>query len=163
MVMKKEKMDRESLPPFLEEIRKDNPFKTPHNYFRELPDEIMERVGELQRSGTKTTRSKDWWKSWIIGVRLQPAWAMAIIIVIAGVFLVQIMRPDSIPVGEDLTSGEIAEYVQLHIDDFEESDFYQEDAIEMDILGETFESGAIDPILEDIMDDLDLETLQRVL
>ncbi len=163
MDMKKEKMDRESLPPFLEEIRKDNPFKTPHNYFRELPDEIMERVGEVQRSRTETGRSRDWWKSWIIGVRLQPAWAMAIIIVIAGVFLVQIPQPGSVPVGGNLTSGEIAEYVQLHIDDFEESDFYQADAIEMDLLGETLESGAIDPILEDIMDDLDLETLQRVL
>jgi hypothetical protein len=163
LVMKKEKMDQESLPSFLEELRKDNPFKTPHTYFRELPDEIMGRVGEVKRSGTETGRLKDWWEKWIIGARLQPAWVIAIVIVISGVFLLQIPQPDSIPVGGDLTSGEIAEYVQLHIDDFEESDFYQADAIEMDILGETFENGVIDPILEDIMDDLDLETLQRVL
>ncbi len=74
------------------------------------------------------------------------------------------MRPvGDTNISDAITSVEIAEYVRHHIDDFEESDFYINDPESLDILGDTFQSGDIDPILKDLMDQVDIETLQRIL
>ncbi len=43
--MKKLKHEEdENLPDVLRGMKASNPFKIPHNYFRELPDQIMSRI-----------------------------------------------------------------------------------------------------------------------
>ena len=155
--------EAEELPDFLQEMRRDNPFKTPHNYFNALPEQIMQRI---QEESTRT--SQKWWQvlytKWQSRLSPKPAWALAIVVIVAGLVFYNIPNTDSTQMlAGDFTSVEIAQYVQNHIDDFEVSDFYAQDMDDMEILGETIETDEIDPLLDDLMDDIDLETLQRIL
>lgn len=162
--MKKLKHEEdETFPGVLKERKGSNPFKVPHNYFEELPDQIMSHIN---RENTVVGDSPRWidlierWKTWL---NPRPVWILVAILLAAGIFLFRNPQPVIMPVGNAITSVEIAEYVRHHIDDFEESDFYINDPESLDILGETFQSGDVDPILKDLMDQVDIETLQRIL
>ncbi len=162
--MKKLKNEEdETLPDVLRRMKGSNPFKIPHNYFQELPDQIMSRIHQENTPVDDTAR---WialierWKTWL---NPRPVWALVTIVLVAGIFLFRNPQPVLMPFGDAITSLEIAEYVRHHIDDFEESDFYINNPESLDILGEDFQSGDVDPILKDLMDQVDIETLQRIL
>jgi hypothetical protein len=159
----KQDQNHERLPDFLREMRRDNPFVTPHNYFKELPDQIMARI-----QSDKSRKQIPKWQQllpiidWIF--RPKPAWAMATVIVVAGLLYVNLPNPVAdVSFNQEFSTTDIAQYVQTHIDDFEESDFYRQGFEASDILGESLSTEDIDPIFNDLIDDLDLETLQRIL
>ena len=154
--------EEERLPGFLEDLKKDNPFKTPHNYFNTLPDQIIQRLQDEQNKGHQS-----WWQAllarWPV-LNPKPVWALATMLIIISLFWVNTQNPDSAAtLVEDFSPVEIAEYVQNHLDDFEVSDFYAQDIDNIDILGETMEMEELEPLLEELMDDIDLETIQRIL
>lgn len=156
--------NEEKLPDFLEEMRGENPFKTPHNYFRGLPDQIMQRIQEEKSQ----TQPDSWWNSLanIVQKALipKPVWALAMVLIVGGYFWMNNANQLHIQdLESDFTSGELAQYIQEHIDDFEVSDFYVHDFEDVDILGESMQDAEIEPLLDDLMEDIDLETLQRIL
>lgn len=153
----------ETFPGVLGEIKGRNPFKIPHNYFQELPDQIMNRINRENAPAEDSPRWIDLIERWKIWLNPKLVWTLVAFVLAAGIFLFRDPQPVIMPVGDAITSVEIAEYVRHHIDDFEESDFYINDPESLDILGETFESGDVDPILKDLMDQVDIETLQRIL
>lgn len=166
--MKKLKHEEdETLPDVLRGMKGSNPFKIPHNYFRELPDQIMSRISREDIQVDDSPRWINLIERWKIWLHPGPVWALVAIVLAAGIFLFRNPQPVMMPVdaiiSDAITSVEIAEYVRHHIDDFEESDFYINDPESLDILGDTFQSGDIDPILKDLMDQIDIETLQRIL
>ncbi|MCB0684873.1 MAG: hypothetical protein KDC53_00060 [Saprospiraceae bacterium] len=156
--------DERKLPDFLEDLRKENPFTTPHNYFDALPDQIMQRIHEENSRSLKNS----WWEEllsrWNLMLNPSPAWALAMVLIMGTVFWISNPNNHGTELLQDhFSANEIAEYVQNHIDEFEVSDFYAQDVDDIDILSETLRSDEIDPIFNDLMDDIDLETLQRIL
>ena len=162
--MKKQYNKNEDLPEFLRELQGENPFVTPHNYFRELPDQIMQRLHEETRETPQRSIFE------MLQLRLQalltpqPAWALALVVVVAAVFFFDRETPHEFAsVGNEMSTEEIATYVKSNIDDFDEFDFYVTETAEIDILGETLESLEVESLMDGLMDEMDLETLQRIL
>lgn len=153
--------EEERLPDFLQEIKGDNPFRIPHNYFREFPEQIMEQIQK-----EKEARSQNaWWRflvsRWDALSLPKPALALVMVLLISAIFWFN--NSQNLSLEENFTSMEIAQYVQEHIDDFEVSDFYVQELEGIDILGEEWKADEMEPILDDLMEDMDLETLQRIL
>jgi hypothetical protein len=153
----------EKLPDFLRELRKDNPFVTPHNYFKELPDKIMTRI---QSDKSRSQVSK--WDQILMSVdRIflhKPVWSLATVIILAGLLYLKQPQPSNeISFDQEFSAIDIAQYVQTHIDDFDENDFYIHDPENLDLLGESIDSEDLDPNFDDLINDFDLETLQRIL
>lgn len=156
--------NEEKLPDFLEDLRGENPFQTPHNYFKGLPDQIMQRIQE-EKSQSQPDK---WWHSLtkILQSTLvpKPVWAIATVLVVGAYFWMNNVNQLNInDLESDFTSVELAQYIQDHIDDFEVSDFYVHDLEDVDILSESMQDAEIEPLLDDLMEDIDLETLQRIL
>ncbi|MBK8502739.1 MAG: hypothetical protein IPL46_11255 [Saprospiraceae bacterium] len=159
----KEDQNHDRLPDFLREMRNDNPFVTPHNYFKELPDQIMSRI-QSDKSGRQVSK----WAQLLMAIdRIfipKLAWALATVIIVTGLFYLNLPRPVATEsFNQEFSATDIAQYVQTNIDDFDESDFYDHDLEAFDLLGESINNEDIDPIFHDLLDDIDLETLQRIL
>lgn len=156
-----EKMKEDRLPDLLQRTNKHNPFQIPHNYFREFPDQLMEQIFE---ESLKKNR-ESWWQSIFKRLHLalnpKPIMALGMMVLVAALFWLS--RPGTSSLQDEFTSGEIAQYIQEHIDEFEVSDFYVQDLEGIDILAEEFDGDDVEPILDDLMEEMDLETLQRIL
>ena len=161
IMKEEEKMKDDRLPDLLQGTKKHNPFQIPHNYFREFPDQLMEKI--IEESEKKNRES--WWQSiftrWHLALSPKPIMALGVMAVVAALFWLS--RPGTSSLQDEFTSGEIAQYIQEHIDDFEVSDFYVQDLEGIDILAEEIEGDDVKPILDDLMEEMDLETLQRIL
>ena len=159
----KKNQSHERLPEFLEEMRKDNPFVTPHNYFKELPDQVMVRI-QSEKSRSKASNLHQVLSVFDRIFIPKPAWTLAAVIIVASFFYMNRPRPAAITlIDQEFTSADLAQYVQTHIDDFDESDFYYQGFEGTDLLAETLDPEDIDPIFNDLIDDIDLESLQRIL
>lgn len=154
----------EEIPAFLQDLKKENPFITPHNYFKDLPDLIMHRI--YQEAEQKVQPSvyevlRNFLRPFLTP---KPAWALALVVVVAGIFFFDLEKPNaSLTLEDGISTEEISEYVQLHLDEFEEYDFYTTEVAEIDILGESLGQEEIDPMFDGLIDDIDLETIQRIL
>lgn len=159
----KQDQNFERLPDFLKEMRNDNPFVTPHNYFKELPDQIMSRI-QSENSRRQVPKGQQLLSFFGRIFIPKPAWALATVIVVAGLFYINLPRPAvTMSFEEEFSPNDIAQYVQNHIEEFDESDFYHLDFEASDVLIETLDPEEIDPIFDNLIDDIDLETLQRIL
>ena len=105
------------LSPFLSDIKKEKVFKVPENYFKSLPDKVLEQV----QVTTKTTESKTQ-TSWLdrlienIAFLFQPKFAVgfatALVLVVAAVYFFQ--KPTNFS-----ESYQISQYVEENIDEFD--------------------------------------------
>ena len=173
MKNKKEvKEELQHLSPFLSDLKKENPFKVPQQYFEQLPDELMNRVRKDRlRSSDKTKVS--WLDQFlnelvrIFSPRLVAGFATCVLLLAAGFFF---LRQEQNPAEQEFLAGvsneEIQQYLSDNIDDIDD-----EMLIEMslshhnvDVLGPIdLKEEEMEEFIEDFMDDIDDETLEELL
>ncbi len=149
------------LPDFLETYKHENPFVVPHNYFSELPDKVLDRIKE-EKHASLFQRLKDIYRRWALSGILRPALAVASVLLIISVFLLWPNSTDQIAMSQ-LTQDEVRDYVINNIDEFEEEFFYIEEANDLDLLSESLEGDGLEELLDDLLDDIDEETIQNIL
>lgn len=126
--------DQPKIPARLSEIRKDNPFSTPDNYFEELPGRIRSRI-TVREEGSKPLSPFE--KTWQL---LRPQ--LALVAIIAGFAFLGyhgfrlISEPDQV----DISGDQISEFLEYQYYNYDHSlllseldeeqlfeDFYRED------------------------------------
>lgn len=156
----------EELAPGLSRIGRKQPFHTPPTYFRELPDEILEKVHEQRPSSRLLT-----WLEGLFGTPARLAWQLATVavLVVVGFWAYHHSR-DTIdynyPTIADLSIEEVELYVDNHIDEFDVDILLEESNLEYtDVPLLILDSNDVieDEYLEEILDDLDLEDLEKLL
>ncbi len=165
--MKKDHQREPELPEQLKSKRTENPFVVPHNYFRELPDEIMRAVQEDQSAIANRPGWAHYFSSWLrTWLTPRPVMAMAtLVLLLGGVFWWTANAPDDdLLTMEEFEQHEIMQYIEKHLDEFDEADFYTDDAAAMDHpLQELIEVDELQPYLDDIIEDVDIEALGDIL
>ena len=165
MNMDKNKNEGAELPKFLEKLKEENPFIVPHNYFRELPDEIL---GQIKKEEMAASAKLSWsarLKTYL-QLLLLPRPVLAIVTVallIGGLFWWSQNQPETLLATADFDQEEILSYIQQNLDEFNESDFYTDDAAAADLLQESFDDDDLIPLLEELIDEVDVETLEDIL
>jgi hypothetical protein len=159
-----DKRPEEGIPEFLQGLKKQNPFITPHNYFKDLPDLIMQRIQKEAEQKITPSVFEVLWGFLRPFLTPKPAWALALVVIVAGISFLDLEKPENaLSLEDDVSMEEISNYVQLHLDEFEEDDFYTTEVAEIDILGESLDLEQMDPMFDGLIDDIDLETIQRIL
>lgn len=121
-------------PTSLSEIRKDNPFSTPDNYFEELPERIRNRISVREESSTPLPQLEKIWQV------LRPQ--LALVAIIAGFAFLGYhgFRFIYEPGQAEISGDQISEFIEYQYYNYEHSlllsemgeeylfeDFYQED------------------------------------
>ena len=153
------------LPEALHKLKEENPFVIPHNYFKTLPDEVMQKIRDEEATSKSLTHG---WKSYLTSLLSpRPAWALAAVLVVMGVWIWWSQdAPSDTPafvIQQDLTEEEVLAYVTDHIDEFEEMDFYSEEAAQQDLFNEYFNEEELDPVLDELIEEVDVEMLEKML
>jgi len=141
--------------PGLNQMRRDDGFTVPPNYFRELPDRVFVRIEAEQRQSQKA-------KSWLwdflsgkgrVGLRPVLAFATVLILIAAGIWF---GRPHaSQDVLASVTQTEALDYVLDNLDDYSSDDILMAgalsgwDATELAPMSDD----NLDNIMDDILDD----------
>jgi len=138
-----------------------NPFKTPANYFAELPDEIQYRL-KAEVSSATTFKFEEVIKRWVVSlIAPKPAFALLTILILAGVYLSRDHR-----ISEQnlytLSPEEISEYLEENIDELDLRDFYLIDPESLDPLSSSMDPEDLDVYLDELIEDIDLEMIEEV-
>ena len=155
----------EKLPKFLQEMKEENPFQVPPEYFKHLSAQTWERM-----QNTQDRRGRQWipasFRSAVrtAGALLRPTVALGALALLIGLV---IWWPNSGKiVGNEvmLTEQEILTYLAQNIDDFDVNELYDTDAVTMedihaDFLGDPSDELELEPVLEELIEDLDLEDI----
>ena len=164
--MKEEiKEELQEIAPFLANLKKEDPFKTPKFYFERLEDSILEKVqpekikmpvASKQVHSSLISQFGHW-----VSTLLQPRWAMAlalITILAAGSwFLKKQQNTETTQTLSEITTEDIHQYVNANIDDFDEELLVENTAFEAD-------NAPKDALLEgEIFNDLNDEELEKYL
>lgn len=154
----------EELSPFLKKMKKEKEgFEVPANYFRQLPDLIMDRIQEEEAQSDSSAPTTNWLDQIIerIQILLQPQYAMALastaILIVASLFLFQ---QDPSLAGEstlaEVSDEEINAYVMSKAEEFEIDlliDVIDEKALEEEIENEpSYDENYLDNIIDDLSD-----------
>ena len=174
---KKEILDelREVAPSFAKMEKKEG-FQVPEDYFSELPDKILTELN-LSENTTKTDAtppaSTAWWTQLIdsIMILMQPRLALGfavVLVLLVSVFLLT-QGSENTSMSLVLSPEEAGQYIMENIDDFDEEMLFDALAeIEgemnlMDLKEMNFEEAELDGLMEEIIDDLDDNTLEELL
>jgi len=112
------KEELKKLSPFLSEIKKEDSFKVPQNYFKSLPDKVLDQVRVVTKAPEHSPTQPSWIDRLIenIAVLFQPRYAVgfatATILVVASVYFSQ--QPDSPIEGSYQLASQ---YIEDNIDD----------------------------------------------
>jgi nitrogen regulatory protein PII-like uncharacterized protein len=142
--------------PFLANLKKEAPFKTPKFYFDRLTDSVLEKAQsevpkivppQYKTEKTVFSRVSDW-----VSVFIQPRWAMAMatvaVIAVSSFFYIKKQNTLAPQQLSEISTEDIHEYIKDNIDDFEDDML-----LETVVLASDTEGGSI---LKD-MDDKDIE------
>lgn len=149
--------------PILKKIGNEDPFKVPEGYFENLSDSILGKVeGEISSQAPKgrIVRFRSTWRK-----PLRYAAAIALMLAIS-VFLVQDRL--STDQGEtdwasEISAEEIETYVLENLYEFEEGDFLSQDLnLEKDLLENAFDDEELEALLPEMLDDIDMETIENM-
>jgi hypothetical protein len=161
----------EELSPFLSKMKKEKEgFEVPTNYFKQLPDLIMDRIQEEEAPSYSTAPTTNWLDQIIerIQLLLQPQYAMALasvaILIVASIFFFG--QNDDLANATTLaevSDDEISSYVMNNVEEFE-MDLLME-VMDEEVLEEELEneSSGDDNYLDDIIDDLSDEELEELM
>lgn len=161
----------EELSPFLSKMKKEKEgFEVPANYFKQLPDLIMDRIQEEEAPSYSTAPTTNWLDQIIerIQLLLQPQYAMALasvaILIVASIFFFG--QNDDLANATTLaevSDDEISSYVMNNVEEFE-MDLLME-VMDEEVLEEELEneSSGDDNYLDDIIDDLSDEELEELM
>jgi hypothetical protein len=136
----------EHVAPHLSQMKPEDGFNVPHNYFQTLPDQVLQRISE-QQDAIPT------WQIWWGRVRSQPGLTMALagaaVLLVAGIwFFGPQSQPD--PLGS-ITDEEALQYVIANVDEFTSEDLLTLDgALRMDAATIQITEENLDEILEDV-------------
>ena len=119
--MDKNKFNEDHLPTFLKEMKKENPFQVPHNYFKQLPDRIMEEI--IKEDQSKSSGQQAWWqqveeifaKLWAP----KPILALASLLMLLGVWFFWPSQSQT-DLFAEFSQDEIQQYVLENLDEFDE-------------------------------------------
>lgn len=148
--------NKDLLPEMLKGSQRRHGFRTPPGYFENLADQIMDQVeSQTSESNTRIISLRSLWK---FGV----AASIAIAIVI---WWPRGQQAQEILLAEDFTGKELADYVVQHLDEFDLQDLYLL-APEMDdpvIADLEVEEEELHDLLDDLLDDVELQTIHDIL
>ncbi len=154
----------EELAPGLSKIKREQPFQVPPTYFKELPDEMLEKARQQPTGPAWWSTLGEWVSSLLTPQRL--AWQLAAIavVVVAGIWMVRSHQPaEELPSVADLSVEEMQLYVSNNIDEFDVDILLEESNltyIDVPLLDTT----AIEQeYLDEFLDDLDLNDLEELL
>lgn len=158
----------------LANLKRDNPFRTPVDYFESLPDDLMRRIqaeASLWPTEAPVTKSKPVrfsLSAWLIQWRFQLG--------VLGVFLAAALYFLLLPTSSDtnsavdlaqLEAAEIKQYVSNNIDDFsmemllEAAIVESDDVHTFDVL-EGLDENTLDQLMNQMLDDMDLNDLDEI-
>jgi len=159
------KDELKGLSPFLSEIKKENAFKVPKDYFKTLPDDVLKQV-QVTSNTTEQSTTQSSWLDWLIeniAVLFQPKYAVgfatALILIVASVYFFQ--NPT-----DDLDgSAQLSEYVEENIDEFDVEMLWEASVFEGDenYIDETENDAGFEEDLEELINDLDDNELEMLL
>ena len=151
------------LAPLLAELRKeDTGMKTPEHYFDYLTESVLEQVALIPKSSVSTPpiNKQPTWYAFLFNKRILSGLAMILLLLTATFFF------RNQPVSElklaEISSEEAATYIAAHLEDFETSLFIDGDFIE-EIEEIEIEAAEIDLYLDEMIEELDIETLEQLL
>jgi hypothetical protein len=164
---KKEIKDElEKLSPFLSEIKKENAFEVPENYFKSLPDKVLEQI-QVSKNTTKQSEDQAGWIDRLIEnivLLFQPKYAVgfatALVFVVASVYIFR--KPtDQIDGSYQLAS----QYISDHIDEFDVEMIWELSVSETgeSTADEGIDDSSFDEYLDEIIDELDDSELEKLL
>ena len=161
----------EELSPFLSKMKKGKEgFEVPANYFKQLPDLIMDRIQEEEAPSYSVAPTTNWLDQIIerIQLLLQPQYAMALasvaILIVASIFFFgQNNKLADATTLAEVSDEEISSYVMSNVEEFD-MDLLME-VMDEEILEEELEneSSTDDNYLDDIIDDLSDEELEELM
>ena len=178
------KKELESLSPFLSKLEKkeDGGFQLPPNYFSKLEDTLLQQSRDLEEQESPMEA----WKTWLAAqveqlfVNRIAVGALASVIVVVGLFFLfggdgmSPNEPSSGPLADvslqvlpdELTNQEIMQYVSDHIDEFDTElivgSMVSGDHDIIDLEGESFDAEEIDAVIETLVEEIDLQELERL-
>lgn len=164
----------ENLAPSLSKLKKEEVFDVPEDYFSQLPDQILNQIDFSKNKTIIETVSTPATSSWLdllterLAIFFQPkmvvGFAMMIILGVVSFFILN-DENESDPFVAELTSGELENYIEANIDDFEIQEL-------LNVLGNEerlslteieIEEEDLDGYLEEIIDDIDASDLEEFL
>ena len=167
--MKQDKDQKEHLPEFLLKLQEEEPFQIPEGYFQQLRQDTWE---QLQNQSSSLPGSHVVVRDLKGGKLRSLGWGIAAVAACLAILLMvypwnQTFIEQTV-VGADLTEEEILEYIEVNIDEFNESDLVEADLLQADLLiqNDLFldaSEDAVDGILEELLDEVDVETIDNVL
>ncbi len=171
--MKKEKnnirKELEELSPLLAGLKNKSeppPFQTPEHYFHQLTHQVMEQVKlEPNPHGPKKTpdAAGAWWRR-LLNPRLATAFAAAVVLLVAAVWLWQAQSGPDEAVAAELTTEEMDRYVSVNIDEYELEWLLETASVEGELpAAATPPEEALDEYLDDILEEMELEELEELL
>ncbi len=151
-------------PSILKKIGNKNPFEVPEGYFDTLADAILDQVDKekdaLPAEGEIRRLNRPWRKP------LSYAAAIALTLIVTFFLLQdrQLPEPPNTDWVSEVSLDEIESYVLENLYEFEEGDFLNEDLdLETDLLEGSFEEGELESLMPEILDDIDMETIENML
>ncbi|MEM9918327.1 MAG: hypothetical protein AAF990_09550 [Bacteroidota bacterium] len=178
MKNKKEIKDElSSISPLLSKMKQEqeDPFRVPHNYFEQLPDDIMQRLKAEAAPEPVDTPSVSWIDRMLesLSALLQPRMAMAfasmVLVIVATFFFLRSPveeNPTAIAeTQEEISDQEIAAYIEANIDEFDAELLFAESDFQDELQDNTLdlEAEELDKYLDDLIDDLDASELEQLL
>lgn len=153
----------EDIPEFLRELKHDKPFATPPNYFRNMQDEVMTRIGNENAASVNVSLWEQLVQS-IQGAWLRPAMAFGAVavLIVASFILSGDRQGGELALSEEFSQEQLEQYLLANLDEFDEAYLYQEEITAIDWIEETEISEESEEIWEGLLDDLDEQTLQEI-
>ncbi|NND09445.1 MAG: hypothetical protein HKN87_23980 [Saprospiraceae bacterium] len=155
----------EKLPKFLQEMKDENPFQVPPEYFKNLSTQTWKRMQKTQESrGIRWV--PDGFRFAIratVGL-LRPTMAFGAIALLIGLAILWPNTEEFGGHGAMLTEQEILTYIAENVDDFDVNELYWAEALTMeevpsDLLGDPSDELELEPVFEELIEDLDLEDI----
>lgn len=167
------KKELQELSPLLAKLKeKEQPLEVPENYFDALPDQIWEQI-KLMPQSECTQSQPAWWERIMIGLQtlLQPRVAIGLatfaVLIVAGIFM---LKPDAEDHSEDLfaslSAEEVTAYMSQNIHEFDTDMLINAASAYPDMnifMGAEFDDAEVDQLLDEVIKDLDDETLEELL
>lgn len=163
----------QELSPFLAKLKEKQPsLEVPENYFQALPDQIWEQI-KLMPQPEQAKSQLGWWNRLLTGLQilLQPRVAIGlttfVVLLVAGIF---ILKPDSSSDSKGLLAGlsgeEVTAYMSENLHEFDTDLLIEAASTYPDwsfLSGSEFNEEEIDQLLDEVLKDLDDETLEELL
>ena len=153
--------------PELSEMGKDHGFEVPHNYFRTLPDEVLERVQTEAHAPSAWALLGNQLRA-LFAPQRRPQFAFALAgiatLVVMVVFVFPKSGTDQSMALNDITTEEAYAYALANIDDIDQEELYaMSEATELDMGGlNNVTNEELNEALDDLLDEIDPETIEAL-